>query len=81
VVSLQGFYIAATAVALLQWLRLRDRRLLVLLLMFALFAVGHSRDDWFAARPWHLAGGVAGLVLLYLLSGRPAGRPERAGRP
>jgi hypothetical protein len=69
-VSLQGFYLAVTVVALIQWLRLRDRRLLALLVMFALIAIGHSRDDWFAARPWHLAGGVAGLALLYLLSPR-----------
>jgi hypothetical protein len=69
-VSLQGFYIAATVVALIQWLRLRDRRILALLAMFALIAVGHSRETWFAARPWHLAGGAAGLGLLYLLSAR-----------
>ena len=79
--SLQGFYIAATVVALVQWLRLRDRRLFTLLVMFALMAVGHSRDDWFAARPWHLAAGAAGLVLLYLLSPRhpPPSRPGAAG--
>src|SRR5207249_2123058 len=41
-VSLQGFYIAATVVALVQWLRLRDRRILALLAMFALLAIGHS---------------------------------------
>jgi len=69
-VSLQGFYIAATVVTLIQWWRLRDRRLLALLAMFALIAIGHSRDDWFAARPWHLAGGLAGMALLYLLSPR-----------
>jgi len=45
-----------------------------LLAMFALLAIGHSRDDWFAARPWHLAGGAAGLGLLYLL--RPATPPR-----
>ena len=68
--SLQAFYIAATVVTLVQFLRLRDRRILALLVMFALLAIGHSRDDWFAARPWHLAGGAAGLGLLYLLSPR-----------
>lgn len=68
--SLQAFYVAATVVTLIQWLRLRDRRILALLVMFALLAIGHSRDDWFAARPWHLAGGAAGLGLLYLLSPR-----------
>ncbi len=68
--SLQAFYVAATLVTLIQWLRLRDRRILALLVMFALLAVGHSRADWFAARPWHLAGGAVGLGLLYLLSPR-----------
>lgn len=68
--SLQALYVAATAVALVQWLRLRDRRLFALLAMFTFLAVGHSRDDWFAARPWHVLGCVAGLVLLYLLSPR-----------
>jgi hypothetical protein len=69
-VSLQAFYVAATVVALIQWLRLRDRRLFALLAMFLFQAVGHSRDDWFAARPWHVLGAFAGLVLLYLLSPR-----------
>ena len=73
--SPDSFYVAATLVALVQWVRLRDRRILALLAMFALLAVGHSRDDWFAARPSHLLGGTAGLVLLYLLSPRsPAPR-------
>jgi hypothetical protein len=65
-----AFYVAATAVALIQWVRLRDKKVLALLAMFALQALGHSRDDWFAARPWHLLGGAAGLALLYLLSPR-----------
>ncbi|HSB60532.1 MAG TPA: hypothetical protein VLI67_02355 [Vicinamibacteria bacterium] len=70
--SPESFYVAATVVALVQWVRLRDRRILALLAMFALLAVGHGQDDWFAARPWHLLGGTAGLVLLYLLSPRSA---------
>jgi hypothetical protein len=76
-VSLQGFYVAATVVALIQWWRVRDQRLLALLAMFAFTAFGHSRDDWFAARPWHLLGGLAGLALLYLLSPRDASRNPR----
>ena len=66
-----AFFIAATVVTLIQWLRLRDPRLLALLAMFALIAIGHVHDDdWYAARPWHILGGMAGLALLYLLSPR-----------
>jgi hypothetical protein len=70
--SLQSFYVAASVVALMQWLRLRDRRLLPLLLMFLLLAVAHHQPDWYAARPYHVAAGLAGLALLVML-----GRPRR----
>jgi hypothetical protein len=65
-----GFFVAATVVTLVQYLRVRERRLLPLVAMFLLSAVGHSRADWYAARPWHLAVGAAGLVLLVMLSPR-----------
>jgi hypothetical protein len=66
-----ALFIGATVVALIQWLRLRDPRLLALLAMFALIAIGHAHDDdWYAARPWHILGCLAGLALLYLLSPR-----------
>jgi hypothetical protein len=42
-VSLQGFYVAALLAALVQYLRLRDARLLPLLAMFALLAVAPTR--------------------------------------
>ena len=67
-ISLQAFYVAATVVALLQWLRLRERRILALLALFACLMVAHHQPDWFAARPYHLAAGVCGLVLLVLLT-------------
>jgi hypothetical protein len=69
-VNLQGFYVAATVVILLQWLRVKEKRLLPLLAMFALLSIAHTRDDWFAARPWHIAGGIAGLFLVFMLSPR-----------
>jgi hypothetical protein len=69
-VSLAGFFVAATVVTLLQFLRLRDRRLLPLLALFACLGLAHAQADWHAARPYHLAAGVAGLVLLFVLSPR-----------
>ena len=74
-ISLQGFFVAATVAALLQWLRLRDKRLLPLLAMFALLSLAHFQDEWFASRGYHLAAGVAGLVLLVMISPRPPARP------
>ena len=70
-----GFFVAATVVTLVQFLRLHDRRLLALLAMFVLLAAAHSRSG---ADPWgprlHMAAGTAGLGLLILLSPRPARR-------
>jgi len=60
-------------VALVQWLRLRERRLLVLLALFACLAVAHHQPDWYAARPYHFAAGAAGLALVVM----PAPRPLR----
>jgi hypothetical protein len=75
VISLQSFYVAATVVTLLQWLRVRERRLLALLALFACLMVAHHQGDWFAARPYHYAAGVCGLGLLVWLSPRaPAAR-------
>jgi ammonia channel protein AmtB len=69
-VSLAGFFVASTVVTLLQFLRLRDWRLVPLLAVFACLALAHGQADWYAARPYHLAAGVAGLVLLLVLSPR-----------
>ena len=65
-----SFFVASTLVTLLQYLRLREARLLPLLAMFALLALAHSRDDWRAGRAFHLAAGAAGLALLVMLSPR-----------
>jgi hypothetical protein len=74
-VSLVAFYVAATVAALVQFIRARDRRLIPLLAFFALLAMAHFQGDWYAARPYHLAAGVAGLTLLFMFTPR-----QRAGR-
>jgi len=74
-ISLQAFYVAATVVTLVQWLRLRDKRLLPLLAMFALLSLAHFQGEWFASRGYHVAAGVAGLTLLVMISPRPPARP------
>jgi hypothetical protein len=73
-VSLAGFFVAATVVTILQFLRLRDRRLLPLLAVFACLALAHAQADGYRAWPYHLAAGIAGLVLLFALS--PRQRPS-----
>lgn len=65
-----AFFVAATVVTLMQYVRVGERRLLPLLALFACLALAHSREDWSAARRFHLAAGVAGLALLVMLSPR-----------
>ena len=65
-----AFYVAAAVVALLQYVRVRDRRLLPLMAMFALLAAAHDQSDWFVARRLHFAAGACGLLLLGMLGWR-----------
>lgn len=74
--GLVAFFVAATVVTLLQFLRLRDRRFLPLLALFALLALAHFRGEWDGwGRAFHFGAGVAGLVLLATLS--PGHAPRR----
>ncbi len=64
-----GAYIAATVVTLLQYLRLRERRLLPLAALFAFQAEALNREWWDVW--WHVSQGaacVAGLLLLVVLT-------------
>ncbi len=76
---LPAFFVAATVVTVLQWVRLRRRPLLPLMAVFAFLALAHTRPDW---SPWqgrfHMAAGLAGLALLYVLSPRRS-HPPTAG--
>jgi hypothetical protein len=69
--GLVAFFVASTVVTLLQFLRVRDRRLLPLLAMFALLGVAHflgEGDGW--GRGLHFGAGLAGLALLVAISPR-----------
>ena len=67
--GLVAFFVASTAVTLLQFLRLRDRKFLPLVALFALLALGHFRGPWDAwGRLAHFGAGAAGLVALAMLS-------------
>jgi hypothetical protein len=71
-----GFYLAATVVTLLQFFRVRERRLLLLALLFGNQALAFSREWW---DPWQrafqIASAAAGLLLVVVLSPRPLPRP------
>ena len=67
-----GGFVAATAVTLIQFLRLRDRRLLLLAAMFAFQAQALAREWYDLWRDVFQAGVcAAGLALLLALSPRP----------
>ncbi len=70
-----GFHVAAALVTLAQYLRIRERRLLPIALLFALGAVGQSQADLTRARRWHAAAGACALVLAVMLSPRAHPHP------
>ena len=71
--GLVAFFVASAVVTTLQFLRLRDRRLLPLAAMFLLLAAGHFRGEWDGwGRLFHFAAGGAGLVTLVVISPRHA---------
>jgi hypothetical protein len=72
-----AFFVAATVVTTLQFLRVRERRLLPLLGLFALTAVGHSLDDTGWGRFFLLAGGASALALVVMLAPRHVPPPEK----
>jgi len=70
-----GFYMAATVVTLLQFFRVRERKLLVLAFLFGAQALAFSREWWDPLQKvFQLASAAAGLFLVFLLSPRPLPR-------
>ena len=68
-----GLFIAATVVSLMQYLRVRDRRLLMLAAMFAFQSQALAREWYDVWRDVFQAGVCAvGLLLLWALSPRRA---------
>jgi uncharacterized membrane protein YjdF len=66
-----SFFVAATVVTLLQYARVRERKLLPLLALFAFLGLAHTYEYWEAwFQRLHLLAGAAGLVLMYLVSPR-----------
>ena len=76
-----GAYVAATVVALVQYLRLKDRRLLLLLAMFAFQAQALARDWFDVWKDVCQAGACASaLALLVILTYRPHSHPTLDAR-
>jgi len=80
-----GAYLASMVVTLIQYVRLRDWKLLLLLALFAFQALALTRDWWdYKKEVFQTASCAAGLVLLLALTlHRPAPpeAPPREARP
>ena len=75
-----GIFVAALVVTLLQFLRVRDRRLIAVLALFACLALAESLDDWRGRRLFQAGAAAAGLSLVAVLS-RPEDRAPRGTPP
>jgi hypothetical protein len=73
-----GAYVASMVVTLVQYVRLRDRRLLPLLALFTFQALAFSREWWDYKRDvFQAASCASGLVLLLVLTlRRPPAPPS-----
>jgi len=75
VTTLGGVYVGVLAVALLRFVRSRERRLVPVMVLFALLAVAQTREEWQWSRPlWHLAAGLAGLAVVFTVAPHPPTR-------
>jgi len=77
-----GVFVAATVVSLLQFLRVGDRRLLLVAAMFACQSQALGREWYDVWRDVFQAGVcAAGLALVLVLSPRTAPAPRRPAAP
>jgi hypothetical protein len=66
---LEGLFVAAAVITVVQYWRLRDRRLVPLALLLAFLAGAEAREPWEAwRRRFQIAALVSGLALLAMLS-------------
>ncbi len=64
-----GAYVASMVVTVIQYVRLRDRRLLLLLALFAFQALALTRDWWdYRKEVFQTASCAAGLALLLVMT-------------
>ncbi len=72
-----GAYVASMVVTVIQYVRLRDRKLLPLLALFAFQALALTRDWWdYKKEVFQTASCAAGLVLLIMLTMHRTARAE-----
>jgi hypothetical protein len=77
-----GAYVASMVVTLVQYVRLRDRRLLALLALFAFQALALTREWWdYKKEVFQTASCASGLVLLLALTLRHPAPPKEAPPP
>ena len=77
-----GAYVASMVVTLVQYVRLRDRRLLPLLALFAFQALALTRDWWdYKKEVFQTAACASGLVLLLVLTLRRPSPPPSPPPP
>jgi hypothetical protein len=77
-----GAFVAGTVVALVQFVRVRDRRLLLVAAMLACQSQALGREWYDVWRDVFQAGVIAaGMVLVFALSPRTAAAPTRPAPP
>jgi hypothetical protein len=77
----EGLFVAGAVITVIQFLRLRDRRLLPLALFFAFLAGVEGREPWEAwRRRYQIAALASGLCLLAMLSIEDDAAARRARR-
>ena len=66
---MEGLFVAGAVITVVQFRRLRDRRLLPLALLLAFLAGAEAREPWEAWRPRYQIGALAsGIALLAMFS-------------
>ena len=66
---MEGLFVAGAVITVVQYWRLRDRRLVPLALLLAFLAGAEAREPWEAwRRRFQIAALVSGLTLLAMLS-------------